>query len=103
MHLKTIPSANGSSESTSSSSASPPRVIIWYISFNLPVMIPNLGSEGQVSVETKILPPVHEVLEPLFLAIVVMFLLLVTISCYLVQLCHTVQVYLTISLSKYIR
>ena len=29
---KTMPSAKGSSESTSSSSASPPRVIIWYIS-----------------------------------------------------------------------
>lgn len=37
-HLKTIPSENGSSESTSSSSASPPSVIIWYISFSLLVM-----------------------------------------------------------------
>eukprot|EP00162_Nutomonas_longa_P006808 comp17288_c0_seq1/m.28951 comp17288_c0_seq1/g.28951 ORF comp17288_c0_seq1/g.28951 comp17288_c0_seq1/m.28951 type:complete len:522 (-) comp17288_c0_seq1:1077-2642(-) len=32
---KMMPSLNGSSESTSSSSASPPRVIIWYISLSL--------------------------------------------------------------------
>jgi hypothetical protein len=37
-HLKTMPSEKGSRESTSSSSASPPSVIIWYISFSLRVM-----------------------------------------------------------------
>mmetsp|Transcript_1964 Transcript_1964/g.8240 ORF Transcript_1964/g.8240 Transcript_1964/m.8240 type:complete len:211 (-) Transcript_1964:893-1525(-) len=35
----TMPSAKGSMESTSSSSASPPRVIIWYISFSLSEMM----------------------------------------------------------------
>ena len=33
-----MPSEKGSRESTSSNSASPPSVIIWYISFSLPVM-----------------------------------------------------------------
>lgn len=36
-----MPSENGSRESTSSSSASPPSVIIWYISFSLLVMTEN--------------------------------------------------------------
>ena len=40
-----MPSEKGSRESTSSSSASPPRVIIWYISFSFPVMIPNLEQQ----------------------------------------------------------
>ena len=44
---KTMPSENGSKESTSSSSASPPSVIIWYISFSLPVIIPNLNYVSQ--------------------------------------------------------
>ena len=34
-----LTSENGSSESTSSSSASPPRVIIWYISFSFRLMM----------------------------------------------------------------
>ena len=37
-YLNTMPSLNGSRVSTNSSSASPPSVIIWYISFNLLVM-----------------------------------------------------------------
>lgn len=40
-YLKTIPSENGSRLSTSSSSASPPRVIIWYISFRYSLIVPN--------------------------------------------------------------
>ena len=71
--LKTIPSANGSRLSTNSSSASPPRVIIWYISFNLPVMIPNLGGRKDEDEDENATvlqhftlnlltnPPVHEV------------------------------------------
>lgn len=38
--LKTIPSLNGSKLSKSSNSASPPKVIIWYISFSFNVIIP---------------------------------------------------------------
>ena len=46
LYLKTIPSENGSSESMSSSSASPPSVIIWYICLSLWVMIvkPSMNS-----------------------------------------------------------
>ena len=43
-----MPSEKGSRESTSSSSASPPRVIIWYISFSFPVMIWNLAQQNEV-------------------------------------------------------
>ena len=43
-----MPSEKGSRESTSSSSASPPRVIIWYVSFSFPVMIWNLAQQNEV-------------------------------------------------------
>mmetsp|Transcript_93753 Transcript_93753/g.264718 ORF Transcript_93753/g.264718 Transcript_93753/m.264718 type:complete len:231 (-) Transcript_93753:3296-3988(-) len=47
--LKLMPSLNGSSVSTSSSSASPPSVIIWYISFNFMEMMekPSMNSSSR--------------------------------------------------------
>ncbi len=43
---KTMPSEKGSRESTSSSSASPPSVIIWYISFSFSVIWLQTQSEN---------------------------------------------------------
>ena len=56
--LNTIPSMNGSSESTSSSSASPPRVIIWYISFSLSAMVlnPAMNSSSLLFLSPSYLP-----------------------------------------------
>jgi len=44
-HLNTIPSLKGSSVSTSSSSASPPRVIIWC--YHLVHLLQLAGDEGE--------------------------------------------------------
>mmetsp|Transcript_13188 Transcript_13188/g.49311 ORF Transcript_13188/g.49311 Transcript_13188/m.49311 type:complete len:490 (-) Transcript_13188:1977-3446(-) len=56
--LNTIPSANGSRESTSSSSASPPKVIIWYISFSLMEMTlkPDMNSSSRVALSVSYVP-----------------------------------------------
>ena len=47
-YLNTMPSLNGSRVSTNSSSASPPSVIIWYISFNLLVMCEKPCAKGTI-------------------------------------------------------